>query len=94
MYVSCDAGIIGSDDGFTKDSRIASIPGAPFGVLVDNTSPFSLAPEGTPPTNPCPSTSAAPVYLGVQTQFVSVLEESQDCGYSFQPVGKFPPYDL
>jgi hypothetical protein len=30
----------------------------------------------------------------VQTQFVSVLEESQDCGNSFQPVGKFPPYNL
>jgi Beta-propeller repeat len=94
VYASCDAGIIGSDDGFTKDFRIAGIPGAPFGVLVDNTSPLSPVPEGNPPTNPCPSTSAAPVYLGVQTQFVSVLEESQDCGNSFQPVGKFPPYNL
>ena len=94
VYASCDAGIIGSDDGFTKDFRVAGIPGAPFGVLVDNTSAFSPTPEGNPPANPCPSRSAAPVYLGVQTQFVSVLEESQDCGNSFQPVGAFPPYNL
>lgn len=82
VYASCDAGIIGSDDGFNQDFRIAPISnflgGAPFGVLVDNTS-HALE---------CPG---APIYLGVQFQFFSVLEQSQDCGNSFNPVGAFPP---
>jgi hypothetical protein len=81
VYASCDAGIIGSDDGFTKDFRNPGIGGAPFGVLVDNTSNALNCP-------------GAPVYLGVQTQYFSVLEQSQDCGNSYQPVGAFPPYNL